>query len=199
MATRLILIRHGQTDWNLEKKYCGSMDIELNRRGRRQARCLRKRLKAEVIHKVYSSDRKRALETAKIIFRTKRPEKLADLREMHFGIFEGLTYKEIMKSHPAIYKRWLEDPSSVPIPEAEALNDFKKRVERAFKKIVCLNRNKTIAAICHGGTISIFISAILRKNDFWKQIPHTASLSIVEYRGSKPEIRLLDDTSHLDG
>lgn len=197
MATKLILIRHGQTDWNLEKRYCGFMDIDLNGQGKAQAFCVHKRLKGVKVDKVYTSDRLRAIHTADIIFEGRRYEKIPDLREIHFGIFEGLTYDAIMEKYSGLYTRWMSDPYSVTIPEGENLDDFKRRVVSAFQKIVSSQEGRTIAVVCHGGVISIFITEILKTRDFWKQIPGSASMSIVEYAGAAPVISLLNDTAHL--
>lgn len=197
MATRLFLIRHGQTNWNLKKRYCGFLDIDINKMGKMQARRLQKRLQAEKIHKVYSSDRKRAINTAKIAFKGAEIERVPGLREMHFGVLEGLTYRQIMKRHPEVYKKWLSDPFGITIPKGEPLSDFRKRIVRAIKKIISLNPNKTVAVVCHGGAISIFLTHLFKSKDFWNQIPHSASLSIVEFRQGKARVKLLDDTSHL--
>jgi len=197
MRTKLILIRHGATNWNLEKRYCGRSDINLNSQGRAQGRLLLKRLRQEKIHKVYSSDRRRSIQTAKIVFKEMRIEKTPELREMHFGCLEGLTHREAIERYPKIYKRWLEDPFCEVIPGAEDLTAFKKRVVKAFKKIVALNKGKTIAVISHGGTIGIFITDILKSKDFWKFIPLAASLSIVEYKNGKLKVCLFNDTAHL--
>lgn len=197
MATKLILIRHAQTSWNLKKRYSGFIDIALNAQGRRQAQKLTERLNAEKIHKVYSSDRLRALQTARIIFKRSEIEIVPDLREMHFGRFEGLTYKEIMVKYPRVYKEWLRNPFAITIPKGEALADFQKRVVSAFEKIISCNKNKTAAIICHGGTISIFISQITKTKKFWEQIPSSASLSLIEYKSNKANICLFNDTAHL--
>jgi len=197
MATKLILIRHGATDWNLKKRYCGLTDIGLNETGKAQARCLHKRLKKELIHKVYSSDRKRAFQTAKIIFKGREIEKITELEEMGFGRFEGLTYSETMKKFKRVYKKWLKDPFGVTIPDGENLEDFKKRVIRTIKNIILINKNKTVAIVSHGGPLGIFLNYILKSRDFWKQIPASASLSIVECTNGKLKIKLLNDTSHL--
>lgn len=185
MSTRLILIRHGSTDWNLERRYCSFSDIDINDKGKKQAQQLYRRLKKEKISKVYSSDRKRALQTARIIFKHKKIIKIPDLREMHFGIFEGLTYCQIMKSHSRIYKRWLKDPFCVIIPKGENLHCFKKRVINAFKKIVSLNHNKAVAIVCHAGVIGIFLTHILRTKDFWRKIPKPASITIMLFENGK--------------
>ena len=96
MATRLILIRHGETDYSTEKRYCGLTDVCLNKRGIEQAEGLCQKLGEEDVDKVYSSDLRRASEFAKIVFKNKEIEPAPEFREINFGIFEGLTYEEIM-------------------------------------------------------------------------------------------------------
>lgn len=197
MPTRLILIRHGETEWNLKRRYCGWTDIGLSSKGKAQAKKLHKKIKEEIVHKVYVSDRKRAIETAEIVFKNREIEKIPGLKEIHFGCFEGLTHKQILQKYPEIYAKWLRDPHKHHVPSGEKLNDFKKRITASINKIIRLNPQKTIAVVCHGGAISIFITGILKNNKFWKFIPHSASVSIIEYNGRGPRVRLLDDTSHL--
>jgi len=199
MVTQLVLIRHGSTAWNKEYRYCGFTDIELNNKGKIQARRLRERLKSQGVDRIYTSDRKRAIQTAGIIFEGYDIEKIPDLREMHFGIFEGLTYKEILKRYPEIYKEWIENPFGTVIPSGENLDIFKKRVVRTFNKIIAKHPNQSIAIVCHGGAISIFITHILKTRDFWKYIPDSASLSILEVKDKKFKIRVFNDVRHLYG
>lgn len=199
MATKLILIRHGSTNWNVKQRYCGFVDISLNSKGKIQARRLRRRLENEAVHKVYSSDSKRAIQTAGIIFKGHDIEKIQDLREMHFGIFEGLTYRQIMKKFPGIYKKWIKNPFETVIPSGESLAILKKRVVRTFKKIILRHSNQTVAIVCHGGAISVFINHILKSKDFWAHIPQSASLTVLELRNNKFKINLLNDISHLYG
>lgn len=181
MPTRLILIRHGETAWNRRKRYCGSMDVALNAKGRLQVRRLRGRLKDEKIYRVYSSARKRALETARIIFGARcRIEVLPDLNEMHFGAIEGLTHDEAMKAHSAVYRAWIGDPFSANIPGGENVYDFRKRVTGAIKKIVAACSGRTAAVVCHGGSIGIYLSCVLKSKDFWRLIPKSASLTVIE-------------------
>jgi len=197
METKLILIRHGITDWNKQKKYCGFKNIGLNREGKIQALRLRKQLKSVKCDRVYSSDRRRAIQTARIIFRNPVITKVKKLRELNFGVLEGLSYKEIMKKYPIAYKKWLADPNKNNIPKGESMCSFKKRVSIAFKKIVRINPDKTIAVVCHGGTISIFITKILKSRGFWRYIPRPASISLVEYKKNKPTIKSFNNTTHL--
>lgn len=197
MATKLIFVRHGQTAWNSKMIYCGSTDICLNRKGRAQVEKLKKVFSRQEVDKIYCSNKKRALETAKIIFGKEKIIKLTDLREMHFGVFEGLTYKQIQKKYPGAYKKWLKDPFRATIPKGESIRDFKKRILRAVGKIMFANKGKTVAIVCHGGAISIFLTHIRKSKDFWKQIPSSASVSIVECQNNKLQIKLFNDISHL--
>ncbi len=199
MATRLILIRHGSTEWNVKQIYCGFVDLALNNKGKLQAKRLYRRLKNETVHKVYSSDRKRALETAGITFKGLAIEAVPDLREMHFGIFEGLTYKQIMQKFPLIYNRWINDPFKTAIPSGESLAILEKRVVKALKAIILRHPDQTVAVVCHGGTISAFINHILKLKDFWKHIPQSASVTVVEFKNRKFKIILSSDVSHLSG
>ena len=172
MPTRLVLIRHGMTDWNRQKRYCGYKDAGLNSLGRRQAGKLRKKLKNTRFDVIYTSDRKRAIQTAMIIFGSARIIKIKDLREMDFGALEGLTHSEAMKKWPVIYKKWLDNPLKNFIPGAERLGFFQKRVKGAIKKIVRFNRGKAIAIVCHGGTIRMLSG----------YIPAAATITIMEYQ-----------------
>ena len=190
MPTRLILIRHGETAWNRQKRYCGSVDIGLNGTGRRQAKRLKRRLKGEKIEKVYSSGRLRALQTARIIFAEKNVETLPGLNEMHFGVLEGLTHAEASENHPFIYSRWLKDPFEVRIPGGEELNKFKRRVTAAIGKTVKANSGRTIALVCHGGSIGIYLSYILKSKDFWRMIPSSTAVTIIEFARGRPKVSL---------
>jgi len=197
MQTKLILIRHGITTWNKQRRYCGYKDVCLSNMGEKQTAKLHKRLKSVNFDRVYSSDRKRAIQTAKIIFNGTRITRVKDLRELNFGVFEGLNYREIMKKYPSVYKRWMRNPFRNGIPKAECLHSFKKRINTAIKRIVRLNQGKTVAVVCHGGTIGMFITDILKKKSFWRYVPDAASISIVEYKNDKPKIKLFNCTEHL--
>lgn len=200
MPTEIILIRHGLTEWNLKKKYCGAQDIGLHAEGKIQARRIHRRLKGIKLSKVYSSSAKRAMQTAKIVFRKCRIEKTPELKEMDFGCFEGMTHVQIMKKYPRIYRKWLHNPFCVTVPGGESLTMFRKRVVSVFKRIASKHNNETIAVVSHGGAISIFIAHILKSaNDFWKRIPHSASISIIEYQKGGSKVKLFSDVSHLGG
>jgi len=205
MVAKLILIRHGETDLNRQRRYCGFTDIDLNRKGKDQAKNLSIRLNKfctklgilrneEKIHKVYSSDMKRTFHFAKIIFKNMPVKKLSEFREMNFGVFEGMTHQEVLKKYPEIYSNWLSNPFDSAIPKSESLNDFRKRVLKIFKKIASLNDNKTLAIVTHAGPIRMIINDILKPKSIWEMMPDLASINVIEFKRGKASILLLNNT-----
>lgn len=197
MVTQIVLIRHGMTEWNKRGRYCGYKDVSLSSQGRAQAERLHKALEDFEFDRIYSSDRKRALQTARIIFNGASIIERTALREIDFGVFEGLTHKEIMKRHADVYGKWLKDPFKNCIPEAEPIAAFKKRVQAAIVKIARANCGKTVAIVCHGGVIGVFVSGIIKNKNFWNHVPSAASMTIVEYKRGRPQIEKFNDTGHL--
>lgn len=199
MTTKLILIRHGMTEWNKNGRYCGYKDVNLSSQGKLEVIKLRERLNKISFDRIYCSDRKRALQTRAILFGSgfgkRKPNHgllarsdfaiAKGLREINFGVFEGLKHDEIVEKYPEVYKEWLADPYKGRIPNAESMQLFKKRVQGAINKILRFNRGKTIAVVCHGGVIGIFVSSILKSGDFWSYVPSPASITIVEYKDNK--------------
>lgn len=195
--TRLVLIRHGVTKWNKEKRYCGHKDIGLSSEGKSQVKLLSSRLNAVGFDKVYCSDRKRAMQTARMLFKQVRIIPDRGLREINFGVLEGLKHEEIMEEYADIYKKWLKNSFKNNIPKAEPMNTFKKRVENAIWNIIQSNSNKTIAVVCHGGVIGIFVKGILKSKNFWRCIPSPASVTMLECEKGKPKLKKFNDTAHL--
>lgn len=181
MQTRIILIRHGQTKANLEKRYIGVTESCLTSYGRYQAKSLKKRIAKEKVDKVFVSPSKRAFDFSKIVFTGSERQVLTGLREMDFGIFEGLTHSQVIEEYPQVYDKWLKNPKRFNIPKAELFSDFKARVLRALKKIICENAGCTVAIVTHGGPIRIILGKVLKLNNLWEIMPHLASISIIEF------------------
>ena len=198
--TKLILIRHGETDYNLQRKYCGFSDPPLNKKGILQAEKLTDRLRGIKIDKIYSSDSKRACETANIIFIDNLIEALQDFREMNFGVFEGLRYDEIIKKYPRLYKNWSNNPAKVKIPQGETLRDLGERVKKRLSFILSQHGNRKVALITHGGPIRVILCDALKLdlNSFWKIKQDIATLNVIDYpENSSPTVVKMNDTSHL--
>jgi len=187
LMTRVILIRHSQTDYNLENRYCGFKDIGLNKIGKAQARRIGVKLKDLKIDKIFSSDLKRSEQTAKIIFANRcRIVKNKNLREINFGIWEGFNYKQILQRSPATYKKWLKNPFSVDIPSGEKMSHFINRIKKELKNIIKNNSDKTVALITHSGPIRIILNTVLgiKREDFWRLKLKPQAVYIIEYKNS---------------
>ena len=158
--TKLILVRHGETEWNKDWRYQGQADLPLNKEGRRQALKLAKRLKEEKISAILSSDLKRAYQTANIIAKSHhlRVKKRTALREINYGVFEGLLLEEVKKRYKTILERWWDDPLSTRIPEGETLKEFKRRVSAVYEEIVGVRPRKSKKEV--SGCQSVKVSKI---------------------------------------
>lgn len=197
---RLILIRHAQTDYSLQNRYCGFSNPSLNNKGIWQSKKLADRLGNLSSVKVYSSDFKRAYQTAKIIFRNNSIEKAADFREMNFGLFEGLKYEEIVRKYPKLYRDWVDNPEKVRIPAGERLKDLNKRVKERLSFILSQYEGKTLAVVTHGGPIKVILCDALKfdVNMFWKIRQEISALNIIDYaKESSPVVVKMNDISHL--
>lgn len=197
--TRLLLIRHGQTDYNLNRRYCGSSDPPLNVSGLSQAKSLAGQLKGFDIRAVYSSDLLRAAQTAGVLFCGHQIKTMPNFREFDFGIFEGLNHLEIMEKYPGPYQDWLADPLHISIPGGEKFADFKKRVDSALSLVISSNRNKTIALVTHSGPIRIILCRALGCGfqRFWAFNYDNAAYSIIAYaKGSAPKVISINSKGH---
>lgn len=198
--TRLILIRHGETDYSLQNRYCGFSNPSLNNKGIWQAKKLADRLGDPSSVKAYSSDLKRAYETAKIIFKNNSIEKAADFREMNFGLFEGLKYEEIVRRHPKLYRDWVDNPEKVKIPNGEGLRDLRKRVKERLSLILSQQPGKTLAVVTHSGPIRVILCDALKLglNMFWQIGQEAGALNIIDYaKESSPVVVKVNDISGL--
>lgn len=163
-VTRLLVIRHGETDWNLDARIQGHTDIPLNARGRWQAERLGQALADEGIHAIYSSDLQRARDTADAIARHAGVPLQLDtaLRERHFGRFEGRTQDEVGVHWPKELLRWRErDPSYGP-EGGEVLQAFYERCVSAATRLADQHPGETIALVAHGGVLDCFYRAANR-------------------------------------
>lgn len=197
---RLILIRHGKTDYSSENRYCGFSEPPLNNKGIWQAKKLAAKLKDIRIDKVYSSDLVRSYQTAKIIFGNNSIEKVADLREINFGLFEGLKYEQIIGKYPKLYRDWVDNPEKVKIPNGEGLGDLSKRVEQRLSFILSQHKDRTLAVVTHSGPIRIVLCKALKFDlkMFWQIEQQFCALNIIDYAEEAPPMVVkINDISHL--
>lgn len=204
---RLILVRHGETEWNRQKRYQGQTDTELNTTGIRQAGKTAERLAQEKISVIYCSDLRRARQTAEIIA-SKQSERIDIresplLREMDFGDYEGLTFDEMDEQYRLIFSAspsWRSRGPYVRSPNGESIADLAARVEQFSNSTLEHHpSNDTVLIAAHGGTIQVLVCHLLGISlDHWWQIRISgAAVSILETYPQGTSIVLLNDVNHL--
>lgn len=200
MPTRLFLLRHGETQANLEQKYQGQNESHLSEQGRKQSVELSKYLSKEDFRAVYSSTLSRSFETAKNVAGPHGLEvtQVPDLIERNYGEWENMRFEDIRAKYPAIYESWLIDPGKTVIPGAEKLEDLQERGVKAIEHIVHMHRNQTICVVGHGGinrTI-LFHFMHIDLNNFWRIKQDNCCINLIEI-DKVPMVALLNSTAHL--
>ncbi len=153
----LLLIRHGETDWNRELRFQGQVDVPLNATGHEQALRLGMRLASEAVHRLYSSDLVRTVQTASPAGERLALPGMADraLREQAFGVIDGMSVPDIQRDHPDIWARWLDfDPDYAP-PGGETQRQFHDRVMGAMARLAHAHGGQRLVIVTHGGVLDI--------------------------------------------
>lgn len=163
MGNRIFLVRHGMTDLNQRGCFCGVNEVLMNDEGVAQMRSVARRLKDERFRRVYTSDLPRAVQSAGLAVPGHEIEPRAELREMDFGLFEGLSPQECHNRYPHVYSEWIMDPVSAYIPDAEPVTSVAIRVRSFWKEALQRHTPGTDDLIvAHGGPIRIILGDIRR-------------------------------------
>jgi alpha-ribazole phosphatase len=200
MAT-LWLIRHGETDWNVNKRIQGKSDEPLNARGIEQASCLATRLAAMKFDTIYASDLRRVQQTAQHALNrdVQRVQSDARLQEFGFGKWEGLSWDDIKSNHTDDYKLWNTNRNETP-HGGEKLSEVVTRLDSFLQEVRERHVNREqILIFAHGGTIALILSLLLGLDpaQWWRFSMKNCSLSEVRL-GSQGAILLrLNDDRHL--
>jgi len=157
LGTRLCIIRHGETAWNVEKRIQGHTDIPLNATGRAQALAMAFNAAHHRFNAIYSSDLARALETARVLAQREDLEVqcLPQLRERHFGLFQGLTAAQGAERYPEAYTHYQTRDLDYDFETGESLRRFSERVSEAIDWLVRHHGGQTIAAVSHSGVLDV--------------------------------------------
>jgi len=201
---RLLLVRHGETDYNRQGLALGRGDVPLNATGRRQARRLARALAGEGIATVYSSPLRRCLETACPIARACGVEVqvLPELIEMDIGQAEGLTYAQVRERYPGILERWLGNRDlSLEALGGESLPQVQERAWKAVARIARAHPDDTVAVVTHNFVIlALLTRALGLPLASFRRLRHSVgAISELELAGEQVSLRRLNDTCHLRG
>lgn len=201
--TRLILVRHGESTWNLTGRYQGNIDTELSELGVRQSACVAERLRGMHLDAVYSSSLRRALHTAIAVALSHSLDIQVeeDLVEIDHGAWNGLLKEEVEKRYGPLLERWQLTPSQVKMPGGESLSDVARRVQRVLDRIADAHPQGSVAVCSHDAVLKtiVALSIGMDLDDFWTVRMDNASITVIDYDREGSHILVLNDTCHLGG
>lgn len=199
-STRFILVRHGKTSANHERRFAGSTDVELTDEGREQARALARRLRSVRIDVIFSSPLTRCLQTAEPITEMtgRKPVVCDDIHECRFGDWENLTAEEILERSSDGLQRWLADETVAP-PNGESWNQLGERVTKWWDDAAARYENRTVLAVTHGGPILWLGRHVTggARQAMSTLFVEPASVSVIQLSAGRTRIRLWNDTTHI--
>jgi probable phosphoglycerate mutase len=201
IETTLIVIRHGETAWNREKRMQGTTDTPLSDVGREQARALGRRLADRAFAALYTSDLARAWDTARAIAELTGREAVTDarLQERRFGIFEGLTAEEIVARYPEEHARFASRDPDYAVPGGESARNFTGRCIGCLAEIAGRHPGCEVVVVTHGLVLdSLYRAAHGLDHGARRPVPLiNASLNVFGYGGGAWRLELWGDISHL--
>lgn len=200
---RVILVRHGETEWNRLHRIQGSnSNTPLNETGRQQAESLALRLKSEPIQAIYSSPLSRSLDTAQAIARYHQLEVLLepDLREFDLGELDGKGRDDVGKSFREVIITSSQGEILPRVPGGESLKEVQQRAWSTIQRLVSQHPDEVLVVVSHLLTISTIIYAGLNLPllEMGRLRLDSCSISILAFDGQVPRLLLLNDTCHLE-
>ena len=202
MGLRLIVLRHGSTQWNRERRYQGCVDTRLSDEGRAQAEAAAQALADRQLAAVYASPLARAQETARAIAeRHGLPVLTAPaFREICLGLWEGHTVAEVQARFPEIHLAWRERPHTVAMPNGESLADVSERMREGVAQLRSAHAADTVCLVSHGVTIRLLILEAfgLLPERLWSIHVNAAAISELEYRDGSVTVHRMNVVPDLD-
>lgn len=189
---KLILVRHGQTDMNLDGLYFGWLDPSLNEKGIEQAQKARESMKKISYDNIYSSDLLRASETAQIVNYLEKDIVFdSRIRELNFGIFEGLSYEEIVTKYPVESEISLKEWRTYNFETGESPTDLQRR---AVEFVESLDLEKDNLVVTHWGVINCILSWYFSNelDSYWKYSVENGGLCVIEFVDRFPILKGLN-------
>lgn len=199
--TEMILVRHGETDWNRELRFQGHVDVGLNAVGLEQARRLASRLAAEPAAHLYASDLLRAQQTAQPVASQLGVASVTEpaLREQSFGTVDGMRVDDIKAQHPQAWEQWLRFHEDFCMPGGETTREFHARVVDAVYRIAGDHPGATLVVVTHGGVLDMIwrtARSLSLSGPRQSEIPN-AGVSRVRVSAGRIEVLAWADTAHL--
>ena len=173
---KLYIVRHGETEWNVIKRFQGQLNTPLTEKGIKKLKETGKKLENVLFDEVYTSELGRTVASAEIIlnenrgYRNKKRElkKLAELNEVYFGVWQGLTYEEVLLKYPEEGNNYFYDVKNYKAEnvEAENLKDALERFLKGINKILNIHKSGNILVVTHGTVFEMFINYVENNSIF---------------------------------
>jgi broad specificity phosphatase PhoE len=197
---KLILARHGETMWNVEKVFRGRADVNLDEVGIKQAELLGKYLSNWELEAIYSSPVKRALDTANIVARYQKVAvRIAEgLIDFDFGEWQSLPEQEVKRLYPAILNEWQSNPHKVKMPGGESLEEVRRRAVEVVSDVLSKHQGNVLL-VSHRVVIKVLICYLLGlDNSHFRNISQdVGGITIFNYADGRFVLTRHNDTSHL--
>jgi len=198
--TKLILARHGETVWNVEKIYRGRTDVNLDEVGIKQAELLGKYLSNWKLEAIYSSPLKRALDTANMVahYQEVGVHVAEGLMDFDYGEWQSLPEQEVKRLYPALDYEWHNDPHKVKMPGGESLEDVRRRAIEVVNDILSKYQGSTLL-VSHRVVNKVLICSLLGLDNshFWNINQDVGGITIFNYVDGRFILTRHNDTSHL--
>ena len=194
--TRLLLIRHAQPREEARGHCYGRLDIGVSVRGQRHAQLLARTLDRIPLSAIYTSPRERARATAEPLATLHGLEALVDerLSELDFGALEGMSYEQIERDQPTLYRQWMETPTRVRFPGGESYSELRTRALAALESIRTTHPGTLVAIVAHGGVLRAMLADCLAMPEeaVFRIEQSYGGISIVDWIDGTPIVRLLN-------
>ncbi|MBA7664053.1 Phosphoserine phosphatase 1 [subsurface metagenome] len=198
--TEILLVRHGETEWNVKKVFRGRIDVELNETGLKQAELLAKYLSGVNIAAIHSSPVKRALTTAETIagYHKLKVVITPGLIDLNFGEWQGLSHQEVRDTYTELYAEWIKHPDRVKIPAGESLDEVRKRTMDVVDGLIAKYEG-SVVLVSHRVVNKVLICALLGLDNshFWNIQQDNCGITIFTYENGRFILTKHNDTSYL--
>ncbi|MBK8134682.1 MAG: histidine phosphatase family protein [Chloroflexi bacterium] len=198
---RVIFVRPGETDWNFSERWQGWLDVPLNTHGKHQVERLATLMRNISLGVLYSSDLRRAVETAEVIGRYSAiaPKIDARLRERNIGSWQGLRLDEVAVWFPEEFAAYMANRMNFQFPNGESLTQVQIRMKEAFEDILKENAAETVAIVSHTVSIRVLLAHLIEGYDPITARLGNSSVTTIERTASGWRIVVPNDVTHLEG
>ncbi len=198
--TEIILVRHGETEWNVGEVFRGRIDVELNETGRRQAELLAEYLGGFKIGAIFSSPLRRALATAEAIARYHKLdfEIAPGLIDLDYGEWQGLAHHEVKERYEELYAQWRSNPHRVTMPSGESLDDVSQRAIAVVNEVIARYRG-AVVLVSHRVVNKVLVCALLGLDNshFWNIRQDTCGMTTFTCEDGRFILAEHNNTSYL--